>query len=126
MKYRSETSDGVLSVERDDELESARDELETERCRPRLARCLLKLFARGPPATVNITATRNRAAPHAVRVVGTPRPPPGIVVTHVGTAVTNCRRALRLVPSSKPSLSPASIVRLFVLGRKALLPPSPW
>ena len=33
-KDRSATSDGMLSVDRDDERETARDEQETERCRP--------------------------------------------------------------------------------------------
>ena len=33
-KDRSATSDGMLSVDRDDERATARDEQETERCRP--------------------------------------------------------------------------------------------
>ena len=33
-KDRSATNDGMLSVDRDDERETARDEQETERCRP--------------------------------------------------------------------------------------------
>ena len=33
-KDRSATNDGMLSVEREDERETARDEQETERCRP--------------------------------------------------------------------------------------------
>ena len=33
-KDRSATSDGMLSVDRDDERETVRDEQETERCRP--------------------------------------------------------------------------------------------
>ena len=33
-KDRSATSDGMLSVDRDDEQETARDEQETECCRP--------------------------------------------------------------------------------------------
>ena len=76
MKYRSETSDGVLSVERDDELETARDELETERCSP-AARPPPSKAIRPRPATVNITATRNRPrrVPREQSESPVPRPP---------------------------------------------------
>ena len=62
----------MLSVDREDERETARDEQETERCRPAatLARCLLKLVTRAPA-----TCKYHRPPPGPPRVLVS-RPPP--------------------------------------------------
>ena len=69
-KDRSATSDGMLSVDRDDERETARDEQETERCRPAVARCVLKLVTRAPA-----TCKYHRPPPGPVRRASVSRTP---------------------------------------------------